>query len=159
MLSKLRSLDYADNMEPRDPNYRKRVEGIFANARFMNELGVELVDLGPGWCEVKLAVQPTHLQQDKVVHAAVMAAMADHSAGGAAGTLCAADQTVLTVEFKINLLRPAVAETLRCKSQVLKAGKTLTICESEVHADGSDQDKLISKAIVSLALVKNFQTE
>lgn len=140
-------------MEAQDPHYEARVRGIFAKANFMTMLGVTLVDLGPGWCATELIVREDHLQQDGFVHAAVVAAIADHSAGGASATLCAATEFPLTVEYKINLLRPAIGERLRCRAEVLKAGRTLTVAESEVYAERDGAEKLVAKATVTLALV------
>jgi uncharacterized protein (TIGR00369 family) len=116
-------------------------------------VGYQLKDLGDGWCETTLAVQPKHMQQDTFIHAGVQATMADHTAGTASATLIKADEIVLTVEFKINLLRPAVGEALRCKATVLRAGKTLIVAESEVYASKSGDEKLCAKAMVTIAVV------
>ena len=59
---------------------------------------------------------------------------------------------MVTVEFKINFLRPAVADRLRCRGQVLRAGKMLVICEAEVFALKDEEEKLVSKAMVTLAV-------
>ena len=85
--------------------------------------------------------------------------MADHSAGGAAGTLLKKGQLVLTVEFKINLLRPARGDYLRCSAEVLKPGRTLTIAESEVYAVTGDESKMVAKATVTLANLDEFKAE
>lgn len=140
-------------MQAQDPNFKTRVQEIFAKANFMTMLGVELIDLGPGWCDTQLVVREDHLQQDGFVHAAVVAAIADHSAGGSSATLCAAEAFPLTVEYKINLLRPAIGERLRCRAEVLKAGRSLTVAESEVYAQKEGAEKLVAKATVTLALV------
>src|SRR3972149_11770825 len=101
---------YFTSMKTQNPNFREQVRWIFEAAPFVGGLGLELADLGPGWCESVLPVAAKHLQQDGYIHAGVQATAADHTAGGAAGTLVKPDQTVLTVEFKINLLRPAQGE-------------------------------------------------
>ncbi|MGB3399595.1 MAG: PaaI family thioesterase, partial [Candidatus Deferrimicrobiaceae bacterium] len=106
-----------------------------------------------GWCESALEVLPKHLQQDGYVHAGVQATMADHTAGGAACTLAAEEELVLTVEFKINFLRPARGERLRCRAAVLRQGRTLNVAESEVYAQRDGSEKLVAKAMVTLALV------
>jgi len=93
--------------KPRNPLYAERVAAIFDTAPFMKHLGVRLLRCEPGLCETVLVVQPGQLQQDGYVHAGVQATFADHTAGAAAGTLMAADEIVLTVELKINLLRAA----------------------------------------------------
>ncbi len=140
-------------VEPRNPRYREKVGEIFDAARFIGALGLELADAGPGWCASSLRIRPEHLQQDGYVHAGVQATMADHTAGAAAGTLCAADERVLTSEFAIHLLRPAAGERLRCRATVLKAGRTVTVAESEVYALGDGPERLVAKATVSLVLV------
>ena len=126
-----------------------RVREIFLGAPYMASLGVVLLRVGPGLCETALVVRPDHLQQDGVVHAGVTAAMADHTAGGAAGTLAPADHRVLTSEYSIHLLRPAHGKELRCIAKVLRPGRTLSIVESEVLADGV----LVAKLTATLALV------
>jgi uncharacterized protein (TIGR00369 family) len=81
-----------------------------------------------------------------------MATMADHAAGCAARSVVGLDQDVLTVEFKINFLRPAVADGLRCRARVLRAGRTLVIVESEILATKDGKQCLVSKAMVTLAV-------
>jgi len=87
------------------------------------------------------------------MHAGVMATLADHTAGGAGATLIKPEEIVLTVEFKINLLRPAKGERLRAKSTVLKPGRTLSIVESSVYSWEAGEEKLSAKAMVTLAIV------
>lgn len=139
--------------EPQNPDFPERVRDIFERAAFMQTIGVRFEDCGPGWCESSLILEPRHLQQDDFVHAGVLAAVADHSAGAAAATMIAADRMVLTVEFKINLLRPAMGETLRCRADLLKCGRRLIIAESAVYTIAKGKEKLVAKAMVTLAPV------
>ena len=129
------------------------VQAIFARSAFTRELGVKLAGVGVGWCATSLAITPQHLQQNDFVHAGVQATLADHTGGAAAGTLMPDGHTVLSVEFKINLLRPAVGQSLRCHATVLKPGRTLIIVESEVYATNDGNEKLVSKATITLAVV------
>ncbi len=129
------------------------LDQIFSAVPFIAHLGIRLVSVGPGECETELLVQPHHLQQNGYVHAGVQAAMADHSAGGAAATLATADQMFLTAEYKINLLRPARGTRLLCKSKVLRPGSRLTVVESEVFSEHEGERVLVSKAMVSIVLV------
>jgi len=140
-------------MKPRTPDYPGKVREIFQRAAFIDDLGIRLKDLGEGWCESVLEVAPKHRQQDGYVHAGVQATMADHTAGGASSTLAAEGDLVLTVEFKISFLRPALGERLRCRAAVLRQGRTLTVAESEVYAQRDGNEKLVAKAMVTLALV------
>lgn len=141
-------------LNPQNPNYITVVRDIFRQAPFIHHLGIELVDVGPGWCETALVARSEHYQQDNFIHAGVQATLADHTAGAAAATLMAPGEIVLTAEFKINLLRPAQGERLRGRAEVLRAGKTLTVVESSVYAQSQNQEKLVAKAMVTLALVR-----
>jgi len=129
-----------------------KVRHIFDNAPFIREMGVELTSIEDGWCETHLVPEHKHRQQHGLIHAGVMATMADHTAGCAARGKVGMDQDVLTVEFKVNFLRPALADRLRCRSHVLRAGKTLVVCESEVYAQKKSEEKLVAKATVTLAV-------
>ncbi len=79
--------------------------------------------------------------------------MADHAAGAAAATLVEEGQTVLTLEFKLNLLRPALCQRLLCRAEVLKAGRQVTVVEAEVFAERDGRRRLFSKATVTMAVV------
>ena len=140
-------------MQIRNPDYRAHVEAIFSKAGHVQALGITLKDIGPGWCETHLDVKPRHLQQTGVVHAGVLATLADHTAGAAGTTVITAETFLLTVEFKINLLRAASAPKLWCRGQVLKAGRRLCVAESEVFASMETTTKLVAKATVTMAVL------
>lgn len=80
--------------------------------------------------------------------------LADHAAGAAAATLVAEGQTVLTLEFKVNLLRAARSQCLRCRAEVLKAGRQATVVEAEVFGEENGERRLYSKATVTMAVVE-----
>jgi uncharacterized protein (TIGR00369 family) len=134
-------------------NYKSAVRLIFEQAAFVNDMGIRLVDAGPGWCETELDVLPRHFQHHEYVHAGVQATMADHTAGAAATTLVGEHEYVLSAEFKINFLRPARGQQLRCRSQVLKPGRTLIVVESEILAGDREQSTLIAKAMFTMAIL------
>lgn len=131
-----------------NPEFVARVRQIWNGAPFIAHLGAELRRIEPGICESALAPRAEHLQQDGVVHAGVIATLADHTAGSAAGTLIAAQQIVLTSEFKLHLLRSARGP-LACVATVLKPGRMFSIVEAEVRA----ADTLVAKLIGTLAIV------
>ena len=141
-------------MEAKNPDYKAAVREIFDRAAFVNDVGIRLADCGPGWCESELAIKPRHYQHHDVVHAGVQATIADHTAGAAATTLIRDTELVLSAEFKINLLNTARGEVLRCRAEVLKAGRTLIVVESEVFARWGDKERLAAKATVTLAVVR-----
>ena len=129
---------------PRDPGYAPRVRESFARQGAMRHIGAQLADLAPGYCAVTLAPRPEVAQQHGYVHAGIVSAIVD-SAGGYAGfTLFPADSSVLTVEFKLNLLAPADGELLVAEGFVVKSGRTLVITRGEVHAERAGQRTLVA---------------
>lgn len=112
-----------------------RVQAVFSLAPFIQEVGYELADAGPGWVETRLDVEPRHLQQHGYVHAGVITTMADHTAGGAASTVVQPGQSVLTSDLSIQLLRPGRGEELRCRGEVVKPGRSLVFTQADVWAD------------------------
>lgn len=123
------------------------------SAPFITALGLELVSAGAGECETVLRLRPDHLQQNGFVHGGVHGTVADHTAGAAAATLLAPEELVLTAEFKVNLLRAAKGELLRCRAKVLKGGSTLSVAESDVFCETAGESVLVAKALVTLAVV------
>ncbi len=141
-------------MQPQNPEYQQFVKAIFNEAAFVNELGLRLKDVGPGWCETELHVRPTHLQQNNLIHAGVQATMADHTGGAAAGSLVGINESVLTVEFKINLLRAAQGDQLFCRAEVIKPGHSFSVSQADVYALQGTERKHVARATITLAVIE-----
>jgi uncharacterized protein (TIGR00369 family) len=135
-----------------DDLLKNQVRHIFDSANFVRDLGMQLVRIEDEFCETILVPAERHRQQHGLIHAGVMATMADHTSGCAARGAVGLDRDVVSVEFKINFLRPAIADRLRCRGRVLRAGKMLVICEAEVFALKDSEENLVSKAMVTLAV-------
>ena len=120
---------------------------------FIADLGLEAVHFKRGALESRLIIQPRHRQQDHYIHAGVLAAMADHTAGYAAFTLIPEEYRILTIEFKINFLAPAFGQTLICQSRVLREGKQILVGESEIFDQRQEGVTLTAKAMVTLMAV------
>jgi uncharacterized protein (TIGR00369 family) len=142
------------SLEPLNPNYRSTVKQGIESAPFVSDVGIVFVDCGPGWCETTLRIEPRHLQQTGVVHAGVQTTIADHTGGAAAYSLLREGEVIVTVEFKMHLLRPGQGESLWCRAQVLKPGKTFHIVESEVYAINGADKTLISKLSGTMAVLQ-----
>jgi len=125
---------------------------IFASAPFMVDLGVVPVTVGEGSVSTELLVQRRHTQHTGVVHAGVMATMADHSMGAAAQTLAPHGHWILTAELKTSLLRPARCERLVCEAHVLKPGRQITFTEASVWAVSGEERTLVMKASATMAV-------
>ncbi|MBK7580227.1 MAG: PaaI family thioesterase [Myxococcales bacterium] len=131
-----------------------QARAIFSRANFVRELGIQLVDLGPGWVETELVIEERHMQQDGVVHAGVQATLADHSAGAAAGTLAPPGHATLSVELKLQLLRPARGQRLRCRAEVLKPGRVIVATEAWVYACQGADERLTSKLSATMTYAR-----
>ena len=128
--------------KPQDPDYQARVRTSFARQAVMTYIGAEMSDLRAGYCEISLPFRRELTQQHGFFHAGIVATIID-SAGGYAGySLFPADSSVLTVEYKLNLLAPADGERLIAQAQVVKSGRTLTITRGEVYAEKKSQRSL-----------------
>jgi uncharacterized protein (TIGR00369 family) len=122
-----------------DPNFAERVRASFGRQGVMRLLGASLTRVEPGVVSIELPYRPDLTQQHGFFHAGVTSTIAD-SAGGYAGfTLFPADSSVLTVEYKVNLLAPADGERLEATGRVKKPGRTLTVCDLEVVAVKGDR--------------------
>jgi uncharacterized protein (TIGR00369 family) len=130
--------------QPAFAGYAARVRDSFARQPAMALIGAQLAHVGPGYCAIALVPRPEISQQHGYVHAGVVGTIVD-SAGGYAGyTLFPEDSSVLTVEFKLNLLAPATGERLLAEGFVVKPGKTLVVTRGEVHAEAGGQRTLVA---------------
>ncbi|MGZ7060383.1 MAG: PaaI family thioesterase [Candidatus Angelobacter sp.] len=125
------------------------VENIFYRANFIRDLDIRLDKVSEGTCETSLVVLDRLRQQHGFVHGGVIATMADHAAGGAARSV-SGEKDVLTVEFKINYLRPAIGDRLRCTASVLRGGKTMIVAEALVYASNAGKETLVAKLTETL---------
>ena len=139
----------------KDDNYKDRVKKSFARQKFMHFINAKLTKVDPGYCEIDLPFSENLTQQHGFFHAGIVASIADNAAGYAAYSLMESSSSVLTVEYKINLVSPARGERLTGKAKVIKHGKTLTICQAEVYAVGKNDEKLCAVAQVTLMELKN----
>jgi uncharacterized protein (TIGR00369 family) len=121
--------------EPTDPGYAERVRVSFGKQGLLETVGASLVRVAPGEVDIALPISPAVSQQHGFVHGGAVAAIADSAAGYAAPTLMPATAGVLAAEFKINFLAPAAGERLVALGRVVKAGRTLSVAQSEVRAE------------------------
>jgi uncharacterized protein (TIGR00369 family) len=119
-------------MEAATPEVQARVRDSFERQGLMHHLGARLSEIAPGRVHIVLPSRPEVTQQHGYFHAGATSAIADSAGGYAAYTLFPEDSSVLTVEYKINLLAPAEGDHLEAVGTVLKSGRTLTVCRLEV---------------------------
>ncbi|WP_025667988.1 PaaI family thioesterase [Aquimarina megaterium] len=141
--------------EPKSDTYKKKVKESFERQEFMKLINAQLIDVQPGYCEIHVPYHSSLTQQHGFFHAGIISTIADNAAGYAGFSLMEENSSVLTVEFKINLMAPGDGELLIGKSSVLKNGKTLTICKSEVFIIKNGVEKLCAAAQLTLIELKN----
>jgi uncharacterized protein (TIGR00369 family) len=116
-----------------------RIRASFASQGAMATLGAELADIAAGRVLIRLPIEPRLSQQHGYLHAGIVVTALDSACGYAAMTQVPSDAEVLTVEFKVNLLAPASGDRLEAAGEVVRAGRTLTVCRGEAFSEGSDR--------------------
>ena len=139
---------------PKDPEYEARVRASFGAQGLMVTLGASLVRVSPGQVEISLPASKALSQQHGFVHAGALASIADSAAGYAALTLMPPGAGVLTTEFTINLLAPGIGERMIARGRVIKAGRTLTLAQTDVFAIREDVEKHIALLTATLMTVE-----
>ncbi len=136
--------------EASDSNFAGRVRDSFDRQRFMATIGAALSKIEPGHCEITLPYDEAITQQHGFFHGGVIGTIADNAAGYAAYSLMPADSTLLTVEFKLNLVAPGRGEALVARADVLRPGRTLTVAQVHVYARADGVETLCASALETL---------
>ena len=129
------------DIRPLNPSFATDVANSFVQQPIMNLIGARLALVEPGIVEIELPFRADLTQQDGYLHAGVITTVADSAAGYAAYTLMPAGARVLSIEFKVNLLRPARGELFVARAEVIKAGRTLTVVRADVFAVRTNAEK------------------
>ncbi len=137
-------------LTPSDPDFPARVRASFARQQVMATLGATMTRVAAGEVELEMPFRPEFAQQHGYLHAGIVATLIDSACGYAAYSLMPEDAAVLTVEFKVNLLAPAAGERLRAVGKVIRAGRTLTICQGEgwMMKDGKETQIALMQASI-----------
>ena len=132
--------------EARNPNFAAAVRLSFARQPFMAHIGASLVSVTPGACEISLDHRPELTQQHGFVHGGVVGAIIDSAMGYAAFSLAVPGSSVLTVEYKLNLVAPGDGDRLIARGEVARAGRTLIVSRGEVFAVKNGEETLCAVA-------------
>lgn len=123
----------AERFKPQDPAYAARVRASFGRQRAMALIGATLTTVEPGFCEIQLPWREDLTQQKGYVHGGIIGMIADSACGYAAYSLMPAGASLVTVEYKINIMAPARQGLLVARGEVVKPGRTLSITSGEVY--------------------------
>ncbi|MET7286478.1 PaaI family thioesterase [Streptomyces sp. NPDC005573] len=143
--------------EQADADVRKRILESFERQGLMRHLDARITHIAPGRVRIVLPHRPEVTQQNGYFHAGATSAVADSAGGYAAFTLFPEDTDVLTVEYKINLLAPAVGDRIEAVGTVVKSGRTLTVCQLEVFGVQDDRHTLVAAGQQTLIRVNRTE--
>jgi len=134
---------------PADPHFAARVRASFGRQKAMALIGASLTVVEPGLVEIALAYRDDLTQQKGFVHGGILGMIADTACGYAAFSLMPADCSLVTVEYKINILAPATT-ALVARGEVIKAGRTLTIARAEVYGENRKHVATMQQTLMML---------
>jgi uncharacterized protein (TIGR00369 family) len=129
---------------PPDPNYETRIRESFVKQSAMQTIGATIGKVLPGKVTIDLPYSDHITQQDGFLHAGIVTTLVDSACGYAAFTLMPANSRVLSIEFKVNLMSPAIGERFVAIGKVIKPGQTITVCSGEVFAYKGETSKLVA---------------
>ncbi len=141
--------------EPKHPDYAAKVEKSFADQAVMETIGASIEAISPGEIEIEFPYQSSLTQQNGFIHAGIVSTVLDSACGYAAFTLMPEDASVLTIEFKINLLSPAKGDRFRGYGKVKKAGRNISVAEAELYAFSDQGKKLVATMVGTLMAVNH----
>ena len=129
----------------------ERIRQSFERQGFMRTLGAVLESVDAGTVTLTCPFNDGLTQQHALIHGGVLASLVDVACGYAALTMLPEDREVLTVEFKINFLKPAHTDRVIAIGKVMQSGRTLTVCEGSVF--DATRTRLLAKMTATMMSV------
>ena len=137
--------------QPRNPSFAEEIKQSFAKQTIMSLIGAELSRVEPGVIEITLPYRTDLAQHHGFLHAGVVTTIVDSACGYAAYSLMPPKSEVLSVEFKVTVLRPGKGEVFLAAAEVIKSGKTLTVARADVFGlDQSGRRELIATMLATM---------
>lgn len=141
--------------EPKDLNFETKVRESFNRQTVMQTIGAYLKKVAPGEVEIELPFQKNLTQQNNYLHAGIITTIVDSACGYAAFSLMEAGADVLTIEFKINFISPALGDIFLAKGLVTKPGKTITVCSGDVITKMGDREKIVATMLATIMTIRS----
>lgn len=145
--------------QTRNPDYITRTHASFNRQHFMETLGAHISDLDAGYCEVQLSYAKNLTQQHGYFHGGLIGTLADNAGGYAAFTLMNATDSVLTIEYKLNIMAPANGELLVARGKVLRAGRRLTVAQTDVFSVKDGVESLCATSLGTFMVLPETSDE
>ena len=137
-------------LQAKNPEYAQRVQASFDRQGVMKLLGARVSRIAPGECEIQLPFRSDLTQQHGYFHGGIIGTIADSAGGYAAFSLMPEESSVLTVEYKMNLLAPGDGEVLLARGRVLKAGRSLVVTQVDAFVIKGGQETLCATLLQTL---------
>ena len=138
-----------------DSEYEARVRASFDRQRLMRTIGASLTSVTPGEVEITLPFRDDLTQQHGFVHAGIVTTIMDNACGYAALSVMPPNTGVLTVEYKVNLLAPAVGTQLIARGRVTRPGRTIVVCSGDVQAVREGEEHLVAVMLATMMVVRD----
>ncbi|HST06028.1 MAG TPA: PaaI family thioesterase [Chloroflexia bacterium] len=141
-----------------DENVATRVRASFEKQKIMGLLGATLASVEQGQVEITLPFREELTQQHGFLHAGVVTTILDSACGYAALSVMPEGAGVLSIEFKTNLLAPAIGNTFIARGQVVRAGRTIVVCSGDVVAlqnGKGEEEKSVATMLATMLVVQN----
>lgn len=135
---------------PQSASFAARTRDSFSRQGFMAHIGARMERVEPGFCEIAVDFSPELAQQHGYFHGGLIGTLADNAGAYAAFTLLPDDASVLTVEYKMNLLAPGEGERLVARARTLRSGRRLSVSQVDVFVLERGSEKLCATALVTL---------
>ena len=141
-----------------NPNFADDVRSSFAAQAIMSAWNASLKKVELGEVEIELPFNETLTQQNGFLHAGIITTIVDSACGYAALTVMPPGANVLSIEFKVNLLSPAIGERFTAAGRVVRAGRTIKVCQGDVYAhavdtNGGDHTKHVALMTATMTTV------
>ena len=143
----------------RNQDFTERVQRSFARQGFMTTLGANLTKVAPGQVEITIAHDAALTQQHGFFHGGVVGAIADNAGGYASFSLLADTASILTVEYKVNLMAPARGGLLIARGKVVRPGRTLTVARADVFVVQEENEILCATMLGTFMTLENTSDE
>ncbi|TRL37914.1 PaaI family thioesterase [Rhizobium straminoryzae] len=143
--------------EGEDVDFRDRVRQSFERQQAMRTLGAELTRVEQAMVEIEMPFDVKLTQQHGILHAGVIAAGLDTACGYAAYTVIAPEASILTIEFKVNLMSPGRGERFLFRGEITKPGSTIIVADGRAYALGDGPAKLIASMSGSMMVIRGRQ--
>lgn len=140
--------------EPQVDNFEERVQASFAQQRVMQTIGATLTQVAAGKVEIELPFRDDLTQHHGFLHAGIVTTIVDSACGYAALTLMPACASVLTIEYKVNFLSPAIGERMIARGRVTKPGRTIMVCAGDVFALKDGKEKQIVTMLATMMTIR-----